>query len=176
MQKLWAPWRMEYIRAAAKDEAPGTKGKGKRPRSRGCLFCTLKRSRDDESDLILYRGKLGFVVMNRYPYNNGHLMVAPNRHVADYEKLTPKEGLELQRLVQRALRALRLGMKPHGYNVGMNIGRVAGAGEVGHVHIHIVPRWLGDVNYMPAVADTKVISQHLSETWACLKKRMGRSR
>jgi ATP adenylyltransferase len=176
MQKLWAPWRMEYIRTAAKDKAPRTKDKGQGPSSRGCLFCTLKRSSDDEADLILHRGKLGFVVMNRYPYNNGHLMVAPNRHVADYEKLTAEEGLELQRLVQRALRALRLEMKPHGYNVGMNIGRVAGAGEAGHVHIHIVPRWLGDVNYMPAVAETKVISQHLSETWACLKKRMSRSR
>jgi ATP adenylyltransferase len=174
-QKLWAPWRMEYIRAAAKDKAPRTKDKGQGSRSRGCLFCTLKRSSDDEAELILHRGKLGFVVMNRYPYNNGHLMVAPHRHVADYEKLTPEEGLGLQRLVQRSLRALRLEMKPHGYNIGMNLGRVAGAGEAGHLHVHIVPRWLGDVNYMPAVAETKVISQHLRETWACLKRQMSRS-
>jgi ATP adenylyltransferase len=163
---------MEYIRAAAENKGQRTKDKGQRPGRCGCLFCRLRRSGDDEADFILYRGKLGFVVMNRYPYNNGHLMVAPNRHVADYEKLTPEEGLELQQLVQRSLRALRLEMKPHGYNIGINIGRVAGAGEARHLHIHIVPRWLGDVNYMPAVADTKVISQHLRETWACLKKRM----
>ena len=168
MRNLWAPWRMEYIRAASSRCEEG------RGRGRTCLFCRLRRSKDAESDLILHRGRLGFVVMNRYPYNNGHLMVAPNRHIADYEKLTAGEGLELQRLVQRSLRALRLEMKPQGYNVGINIGRVAGAGEAEHLHIHVVPRWLGDVSYMPATGDTKVISQHLRETWACLRKRMSR--
>lgn len=162
-KRLWAPWRMEYIRAAGPSCRDTT--------VRRCLFCALKRSGDDEADLVLHRGRLGFVVMNRYPYGNGHLMVAPNRHVADYERLTPAEGSELQRLVQMSLRALRLEMKPQGYNVGMNLGRVAGAGEAGHLHVHIVPRWLGDVNYMPALADTRVINQHLLDAWRRLARR-----
>ncbi len=164
---LWAPWRMDYIRTAPAECGPG--------RSR-CLFCRLLKSKDDEADLVLLRGKRAFVVMNRFPYNSGHLMVAPTRHVADYEKLTTGEGAELQRLVQRCLRALRLEAKPQGYNVGMNLGRVAGAGVTGHLHIHIVPRWLGDVNYMPVVAGTKVISEHLHETYRRLKRRLASRR
>lgn len=160
--KLWAPWRMEYIRSASKECAAGRKK---------CLFCRLRRTRDDEANLVLYRGELAFVVMNRFPYNNGHLMVAPNRHVRDPEKLRPDESRELFALVQASLRALRLDMKPHGYNVGMNLGRVAGAGEDTHLHVHVVPRWSGDVNYMPVLAETKVISEHLTKTWHRLRRR-----
>ncbi len=159
---LWAPWRMKYIKSALE-----CSGKGKR----GCFLCQLLRSKDDTRNLILYRSDAGFVVMNRFPYNNGHLMVVPNRHVADYEKLKQEESACLQQLVQLSLRALRLEIKPQGFNVGMNLGRVAGAGAAGHLHIHIVPRWNGDVNYMPVLAETKVINEHLEETYRRLRRR-----
>jgi len=162
MKQLWAPWRMEYIRTASKECRSGRKR---------CLFCTLAASKKDENDLILYRGELGFVVMNRYPYNNGHLMAAPYRHVGDLEKLLPTEAQELFELVQASMRVLRTDMKPHGYNVGMNLGRVAGAGVKDHLHVHVVPRWRGDVNYMPVIAETRVVSEHLGETWQRLKNR-----
>jgi ATP adenylyltransferase len=157
---------MSFIR-----EAPATCGPGRR----GCLFCRLLRQRCDEQNLVLLRGRLGFVVMNRYPYNNGHLMVAPNRHVADIERLRRDEWQELLSLTQQSMRALRLEMKPEGYNVGMNLGRVAGAGVAHHLHIHIVPRWLGDSNFMPLLAETKVVSEHLEESYRKLKRRFGKS-
>jgi len=163
MKRLWAPWRMTFLRSA-----PATCGPGKR----GCLFCRLRRERRDEENLVLLRGKLGFAVMNRFPYNSGHLMVAPNRHVADVERLRPEEWLELHGLMRDCMRALRLEMRPEGYNVGMNLGRVAGAGVAHHLHVHIVPRWLGDSNFMPLLAETKVVSEHLLETYRRLQKRM----
>lgn len=161
MKPLWAPWRAEYIYCAAGNPSAG---------KRHCLFCRLLKAKDDREKLILYRGRHAFVVMNRFPYNNGHVMVAPNRHTADLESLSAAEGAELFRLVQRSLAVLRRGLKPQGFNVGANLGRVAGAGVVGHVHIHIVPRWLGDVNFMPLLSETKVISEHLSETYDRLKR------
>ena len=164
---LWAPWRMAYIRAASKECASGRTE---------CIFCGLLKCDDDEAALILHRDRHAFVVMNRFPYNNGHLMVVPNRHVGDYERLRSEEGRELHRLAQVSMRALRLAFKPDGYNVGMNLGRVAGAGVVDHVHTHIVPRWLGDVNYMPLLAETKVIGEHLSDTYQHLRKRFRRLR
>jgi ATP adenylyltransferase len=164
MKRLWAPWRMDFIR-----EAPKTCGPGRR----GCLICRLRRQRCDEANLILERGRLGFVVMNRYPYNNGHLMIAPNRHVASLERLTGGEWQELLELSRRCLRALRLEMKPAGFNVGLNLGRAAGAGVAEHLHLHIVPRWIGDVNFMPVLAGTKVISEHLDESYRRLRRRLG---
>jgi ATP adenylyltransferase len=130
----------------------------------------LLKSKDDAANLIIYRGQRAFIVMNRFPYNNGHVMVAPTRHVATLEKLSAEEGAELFGLVQKSLAVLRRGLKPQGFNVGANLGRVAGAGVAGHVHIHIVPRWLGDVNFMPLLAETKVISEHLSETYDRLRR------
>ncbi len=165
MRTLWAPWRAEYIYCAT-----GRRSEGKRH----CLFCNLLKTKDDKGNLILHRGRSAFVLMNRFPYNNGHLMVVPDRHVATFEKLTAAEGAELFRLVQKSLAVLLRGLKPQGFNVGANIGRVAGAGVAGHVHIHIVPRWLGDVNYMPLLAETKVISEHLSETYDKLKRQFRR--
>jgi ATP adenylyltransferase len=156
---------MEYIRTAHKTCAGSN-----------CLFCRLRRSKNDDKDLILSRTELGMVVMNRYPYNNGHLMVAPNRHVAEPEQLSDKETLELVRLIQKSLAVLRAELSPKGFNVGMNLGRVAGAGVFGHLHVHIVPRWLGDANYMPLIGETKVISEHLSETYRRLKRRFQRRR
>ena len=160
MRTLWAPWRAEYIYCAI--------GKPSTAR-RHCLFCRLLKAKDDARNLILYRGRHAFVVMNRFPYNNGHVMVAPNRHTADLETLSAAESTELFKLVQKSLSVLRGALKPHGYNVGANLGRVAGAGVAGHVHVHIVPRWLGDVNFMPLLSETKVISEHLAETYDRLK-------
>lgn len=160
MKTLWAPWRAEYIYCAGGQNSTGP---------RHCLFCHLLKSKDDAANLILHRGRHAFVVMNRFPYNNGHLMVAPVRHVDTFEKLTAAEGAELFRLVQRSLAALRRGLRPQGFNVGANLGRVGGAGVAGHVHVHIVPRWLGDVNFMPLLSETKVISEHLTETYERLR-------
>jgi ATP adenylyltransferase len=164
MRTLWAPWRAEYIRYAVSQHSTGR---------RSCLFCNLRKAKDDAANLVLYRGKYAFVVMNRFPYNNGHVMVAPNRHVATLEKLSAEEGAEMFRLVQKSLAVLRRGLKPQGYNVGANLGRVAGAGVAGHVHVHIVPRWQGDVNFMPLLSETKVISEHLTETYDRLSRGFG---
>jgi ATP adenylyltransferase len=160
VKTLWAPWRAEYIYCAAGQDST---------KRRHCLFCNLLKAEDDRDKLILYRGRHSFVVMNRFPYNNGHVMVAPNRHAATFEKLSAEQGAEMFRLVQKSLAALRRALKPQGFNVGANLGRVAGAGVAGHVHVHIVPRWQGDVNFMPLLAETKVISEHLSETYDRLK-------
>lgn len=156
---------MQFIRSAPKNCGPGRKG---------CLFCRLRRAREDAENLVLMRDRLGFVVMNRFPYNSGHLMVAPNRHLANYEKLRAPELFAIDRLVQVSLAVLRLDMKPDGFNLGMNLGRVAGAGVAGHLHVHIVPRWLGDVNFMAVLAETKVINEHLAATYQRLRARLRR--
>ena len=155
MERLWAPWRSEYIYG------------GKR--ERGCLFCRLYRSRDDVANLVVARGRLGFVALNRFPYNNGHLMVAPVRHVATPERLTAAEARELWELAARSVRALKQALRPQGFNLGANLGRVAGAGVAGHLHLHVVPRWNGDTNFMPVTGQTKVISEHLVATAARLR-------
>jgi len=161
MRTLWAPWRAEYVCCAI--------GKPSTAR-RHCIFCHLLKAKNDAQNLILYRGRLAFVVMNRFPYNNGHVMVAPNRYTADLETLGAVESAEMFKLVQKSLSVLRGALKPHGYNVGANLGRVAGAGVAGHLHVHIVPRWLGDANFMPLLSETKVISEHLTETYARLRR------
>ncbi len=138
---------------------------------KGCLFCRLGRTREQAENLVLERTELGLVVMNRYPYNSGHLMVAPLRHVASPEKLTDEEGQELMHLVQRSLRVLRQEYKPDGFNLGANLGRAAGAGIARHMHIHIVPRWNGDTNFMPLLGETKVISEYLTESYRRLVRR-----
>ncbi|MBN2543162.1 HIT domain-containing protein [bacterium] len=155
MKQVWAPWRMEYIERGDLDE--------------GCLFCEKCCSENHEENLILFKGKLGFIIMNRYPYTNGHLMVAPIRHVDSLDKLETEELTELMELTKKAIKILRDCFNPHGFNVGVNIGRVAGAGVVGHTHIHIVPRWNGDTNFMPVLSDSKVISQCLQDTYNKLK-------
>ena len=152
---LWAPWRMEYIL--------GTK-------ENGCIFCDKPKQDTDRENLIVHRGRLSFVVMNKYPYNNGHLMVVPYRHEAEFERLTAEENLELMALLQSSVRALRKIMAPHGFNLGMNVGAAAGAGIDCHLHFHIVPRWRADTNFMPVVGHTKVISEGLWETWGQLRQ------
>ena len=159
---MWSPWRSKYI--ASFKKAPGRK------RSRASLFTTALRAKDDDRHLIVWRGTLCFVIMNRYPYNSGHLMVVPNRQTADIQELTGEELAEIMQTVQRSIRALDDVMHPQGYNFGANIGRVSGAGVDDHIHFHIVPRWNGDTNFMPVLSDTKVISEDMRDTLKKLRK------
>ncbi|RMD89593.1 MAG: HIT domain-containing protein [Calditrichaeota bacterium] len=156
MQILWAPWRMEYILGNDKEE--------------GCIFCNKPKQTNDKKNLILYRGKYSFVIMNKYPYNNGHLMVVPYRHLAEFEELKDEESLEMMQIIARSLTVLKRAIHPHGFNLGMNIGQIAGAGIEDHLHFHIVPRWAADTNFMPITGHTKVISEGLWETWDRLKE------
>ncbi len=134
-----------------------------------CIFCTKPKENQDEKNLILYRGDISFIIINRYPYANGHLMVAPFRHCASIEDLTRAEASELFVLVQKAVGVLKATVNAEGLNIGINIGRAAGAGIADHIHIHIVPRWHGDVNFMPVLENTKVIYEYLTETYRKLK-------
>ncbi len=165
MERLWAPWRSTYLNCISQ-----SRGK------ENCLFCWLKKVKDKQKNLILYRGKKVLVVMNRYPYNSGHLMVAPLRHIASFEGLTPDEGADLLRLVQASIKFLRQEFAPQGFNVGANLGASAGAGVPGHLHLHIVPRWQGDTNFMPVCADTKVVSEGLERTYERLQRYFRRTR
>ncbi len=149
MEHLWAPWRMAYIE-------PQTS------QPQACIFCTLPAEHRDAENYILYRGALCFMMLNRYPYNNGHLMIAPYQHVASIEKLDAATLAELMADAQLALRALRQVMNPDGFNMGINEGKVAGAGFADHVHLHVVPRWNGDTSFMPVLADTKVLPELLT--------------
>ncbi len=156
MDRLWAPWRGVYV--------------GKEP-GEECIFCEkLNAGVDkDEENNVLYRGEKVFVLLNIYPYNNGHLMVVPKRHVGDIDDLTSDEMLELFTITQLMVRVQRRAYKPDGFNVGINLGKVAGAGIPGHLHVHIVPRWGGDTNFMPVLSDVRVISEALEATYNKLK-------
>ncbi len=149
MKKLWAPWRTEYIHNPRK----------------GCLFCESLKKDDYEKALIIEKRNKAFTIMNRFPYNNGHIMVAPIRHVGLLEYLNDEEILEINTLLVRAIKSITDTMKSQGFNIGINQGYVAGAGVVDHVHAHLVPRWRGDTNFMPILSDTKVISEALLETY-----------
>lgn len=133
-----------------------------------CVFCEKPKENQDKENLILWRGDNCFVILNLFPYNNGHLMVVPYRHVADLAGLQTAEKLELVELTERSISVLREAMSPQGFNIGMNLGKVSGAGIDDHLHIHIVPRWGGDTNFMPVLSDTKVVSESLAETYARL--------
>lgn len=160
LQRLWTPHRMAYIRGEGKPEGA---------EADGCPFCRL-RALDDADALIVARGELVYGVLNLYPYNPGHLMVVPYRHVADYTELTPEETVELAEFTQKAMTVARSVSAPHGFNIGMNQGVIAGAGIAAHLHQHVVPRWGGDSNFMPVVGHTKVLPQLLGETRALLAK------
>ena len=153
MQHLWAPWRIRYIEQA---QPPG------------CIFCE-KPQGEDEAGLILHRGELAFVMLNAFPYNNGHLMAAPYRHVADPVDLSPEEMASLMAEASLSLRVVRRAMRPDGLNLGMNLGRVAGAGIADHLHLHLVPRWNGDTNFMPVLCDTRVLPEALLATYRKLR-------
>jgi ATP adenylyltransferase len=158
MDNLWAPWRMQYILSG--DETAGE-----------CIFCKLPAEGPDQhrAHLILYADEQAFVMLNKFPYNNGHLMVLPRAHAADPGRLDERAWSALGIILQRSIEALRGAVNAHGFNVGMNLGRVAGAGIDQHLHWHVVPRWNGDTNFMPVTGDVKVISEHLDGTWARLR-------
>lgn len=156
MNRIWAPWRVEYIRH------PGP----------GCFLCTATRHADLESSLVLEKGTAAFVIMNRFPYNNGHVMIAPYRHIQGLEYLNDDEVHEIHRLQVRIIAALNRAFKPQGFNIGINQGSVAGAGVADHIHLHVVPRWSGDTNFMPVLSETKVISEALLSTYRQIRSEL----
>jgi ATP adenylyltransferase len=158
IERLWSPWRMAFVSGEA-----GSSGDS------GCIFCGPLAAGDDERAGILARGPLAFALLNAFPYNTGHLMVAPLRHCGDLDALTADERAELMELTSRSVSLIREVMNADGFNVGANLGAVAGAGVPGHVHLHVVPRWGGDTNFMPVVGDTKVLPEMLAQTYAKLR-------
>lgn len=156
MKTLWAPWRIEYI--------TGEKGEG-------CIFCDKPKEDNDKKNLILYKGKTGFIIMNRYPYSNGHLMAVPYRHTNNMSELKENERLELINLTTKCIEILDI-MNPDGCNIGMNLGTAGGAGIDDHLHFHIVPRWSGDTNFMPLIGDVKVMPEYLEDTYKTLNEKI----
>lgn len=159
MERIWAPWRVEYIL---------------QEKDKGCIFCEKIKERRDKKNYILYRGRSSFIIMNIFPYNSGHLMVAPCKHTADLGDLEEKELIELMVLVRESMGILRRALKPEGFNLGMNLGKCAGAGVIDHLHFHIVPRWQGDTNFMPLFSETKIMPELLESTYKKLKKEIKR--
>jgi ATP adenylyltransferase len=157
MEYLWAPWRIEYIQRTSES---------------GCVLCQKPRQKEDEANFILYRGQHNFIILNAFPYNPGHLMVAPYRHTGDLQDLTDAEAKEHFDIVKKSLELLKEVMEPAGFNIGLNLGRAAGAGIAEHIHTHIVPRWQGDTNFMPVLSDTKVVSEALISTYRKLKAKL----
>lgn len=156
MEIKWTPWRNQYIKGSDANDA-------------GCPLCNAYQANDDQRLLVLYRGAHTFVLMNLYPYNPGHLMVIPYEHTADFAHLAPQVSAELMTLAQRCVAVLAAEMQPHGFNLGMNLGRVSGAGVDQHVHLHVVPRWNGDTNFMPLIGGVKLIPEALDDTYMALK-------
>lgn len=155
--RIWAPWRLDYVKDASKDI------------EEECIFCAKPAQDDDAANLIVHRGERCFVILNLFPYTNGHLMVAPYEHAGRLQELPAATVAELMELAQRAMSRLEDVYSPHGYNVGFNQGRVAGAGIEHHIHLHVVPRWGGDTNFMPVIADTKVMPQTLEQSYEALR-------
>ena len=156
-QRIWAPWRLEYVSDASKDS------------EESCIFCAKPAEGDDEANLIVHRGERCFVILNLYPYTNGHLMIAPYEHIGALQGVETAAVAEMMALAQRAIDVLEAEYEPHGFNVGFNQGRVAGAGVEHHIHMHVVPRWGGDTNFMPVLADTRVMPQTLEQSYAALR-------
>ena len=150
MKRLWAPWRMEYLE---RDEVES------------CIFCEKPAEHNDQANLLLYRGKRAYILMNLYPYSNGHLMVAPNKHLGRLEDLDRETRIEIMELTTLCTKLLKRTMNPAGFNIGANMGKAAGAGFDEHFHMHIVPRWIGDTNFMPVVGETRVIPESLKESY-----------
>lgn len=163
MERLWSPWRMEYIQASKVE-----------PEDAECIFCRIQRG--EEAERVLAREDLAYVVLNRYPYSPGHVLVIPSRHVGDLEAVGDDEILALQRLLQRSVKALREEYAPHGFNIGMNLGRVAGAGVPDHLHWHVVPRWSADTSFMPVVGQTLVLPELVEESAKRLAPRFSSER
>jgi ATP adenylyltransferase len=159
MKHLFSPWRSVYIKTFSEKN-----------RSHECLFCRMRKETTDAENLIIWRGKFCFVVLNRFPYNSGHLMIVPYRHTSRFVKISSEEHKEIMMVTGKCIKALENISKPQGFNFGANLGRTAGAGIDKHVHFHLVPRWNGDTNFMPAIAETKVVSEEIRRTWKMLKK------
>jgi ATP adenylyltransferase len=155
--RIWAPWRLPYVKDASKDT------------DEGCIFCTAPAADDDRANLIVHRGERCFVILNKFPYTNGHLMVAPYAHLPTLPQLDTETVAEMMALAQRSMVVLDEAYGPQGYNAGLNQGRIAGAGFEGHIHLHVVPRWAGDTNYMPVIGDTRVMPQSLEDSYAALE-------
>ena len=155
MEHIWAPWRIEYIRSEKDD---------------GCIFCDKLKENNDEKNYILFRGKDNFIILNLYPYNPGHIMVVPYRHLSNLDDLTNEELFEHNDLVRRSCRALREAYKPEGFNIGMNLGRVAGAGVEDHIHTHVIPRWNGDTSFVTIVSDIRFLPHAMDATYKELKE------
>lgn len=156
MERIWAPWRLEYVSVTDCKHS-------------GCVFCCHTQEQDEEKR-ILHRGKHSFVIMNIFPYNNGHIMIAPYNHVSSLSDLSVEEMCEMMELLRDWTDTIKKSMHCHGFNIGLNLGRIAGAGIADHMHIHIVPRWDGDTNFMPVIADIKVIPQSLDSCYKLLKQ------
>jgi len=154
MEQLWAPWRIQYVT---------------RPKESGCILCQKSKENKDETNFILHRSQNNFIILNAFPYNPGHLMIAPYRHIANLQDLTDDEVTDHFNLVKKGLALLKEILNPDGFNIGLNIGKVAGAGIEEHLHTHIVPRWQGDTNFMPVLSNTRVISEGLAATYEKLK-------
>lgn len=158
MKVLWAPWRLRYIEQARSPQH--------------CIFCEKSEEKRDFENLILHRSKTCFTIMNIFPYANGHLMVAPYKHTSEFGDLTDSETLDLLGNLNQAMGILKRGLKPDGFNIGLNLGKVAGAGVEDHLHFHIVPRWVGDFNFMPVIGEVKVIPEHIETTFRKLKREL----
>ncbi len=164
MKQLWSPWRSVHINNTVHEDDSSTEDLS--------IFSRLHRQDRDEENLILWRGETVFVIMNLYPYNNGHLLIVPYREVAEYEDLEAGEMIEMARVLDFCIRAVKTCLKPDGINVGINLGKAAGAGIPGHLHMHVVPRWHGDTNFMPTIAETKVVPEALKDTYNQLRNTM----
>lgn len=154
MDKLWSPWRSKYIESFREDKS-----------GKECIFCAAIEDQVESDDsLVLYKGKYSYITLNLYPYNSGHLMIIPKRHLCEFTELSQDELAEMMMFAQKSMKALEIIMGPQGFNLGVNIGKAAGAGIHQHIHIHLLPRWIGDTNFMPAIGEVKIISQDLMET------------
>ncbi|HAV23630.1 MAG: HIT family hydrolase [Ignavibacteria bacterium GWA2_55_11] len=163
MNRLFSPWRSEYISSFRLETKDGS-----------CLFCSVAKSKKDAENLVVYRGKTCFAIMNLYPYNSGHMMVVPYRHTSNLSDLSAKENAEALSLTAKMIGIIQEVMKPQGFNMGANLGRAAGAGIDQHLHFHLVPRWNGDTNFMPTLADTKLVSEDIGRTYKKLKRALNR--
>ncbi len=157
-ERLWAPWRMTYIDSISIDDGEE------------CIFCDKTAEDKDDKNFILCRGEFCYVIMNLYPYNNGHLMIVPYQHTAEFSDLDEQTRQEMWKMVDLMVEVFRCSIRPEGFNIGFNLGRAAGAGIVDHIHIHAVPRWTGDTNFLPVIGGTKVISEYISDTYQRLKE------
>ena len=160
METLWAPWRSEYINKNNDNEKPVRSS---------CVFCDALQTTDDQECHIIYRGQVSFVILNKFPYNNGHMLVMPNRHISRPDMMTDEERIEIMNLIVKAQTVLYKVYNPHGVNIGANIGEAAGAGIAQHMHFHVLPRWNADANFMTTIANTRVIPESLEETWTKIR-------